>query len=262
MRALEDPSFPTETDEAYHQIVIRITKSGSNSAHLAFRTLSWIFHSRRRLRVDELVEAISVDPDDASLNKQRLERLNVKEIVNSCKSFITFQEITQEIGFSHETVNAYFVKIISSAAESPLKAHLLYAPIELARTCITYLGFREFEEPCPDESLGDRLAKHKFSAYAAQYWGSHTAGVAEHLPDIQKLTLAVFGCDGKRNSMLQMAEYCVGMEMKLGHLPRKPNLVRTNTLLHILAENGLEKICEVFLYGSTNNSERYLSRSN
>lgn len=257
MTALEDPSFPTETDQAYDQIVVRITKSGLHSARLAFRTLSWIFHSRRRMRIDELVEAISVEPDDTSLNKQRLERLNVKEIVNSCKSFVTFQEITQEIGFSHETVNAYFNKTIDSAAESPLKEHLLSALTALARTCITYLGFREFEEPCPEEALGDRVANHRFFAYAAQYWGSHTAGVAEQSSDVQKITLSVFGCDGKRNSMVQMAEYCARMELT-------PNLVSgSNTLLHILAENGLKIICELFLYGNTNTPERYFHfRSN
>src|SRR6202035_1497639 len=79
--------------------------------------------------------------------------------------------------------------------------------LNLAKTCLTYLMFPEFEQPCLNyESMEKRTANYKFGVYAVRFWGIHV-GKFENLPVVQESALKFLTHQNKRNSMLQIELY-------------------------------------------------------
>jgi len=101
----------------------------------------------------------------------------------------------------------------------------------LAKTCLTYLSFHEFEEPC---SQADLLKKRV--GYAARYWAYH-AKEAEQCPDVQNAVLACLASEAKTNSILQLEAYTASGK----------TFTRGQTLLHVIAERGLATTCSLVL---------------
>jgi len=184
----------------------------------------------------ELLEALVVEDGDRSL--QREEMLTPSEVIACCKSLVIYDDTNGLVRFAHYTVKEFI--------EVRLQQELPPAS-DLAKTCLTYLAFDEFETPCTDDkSLQDRIQQFDFSRYAAQFWASHVKGDAERLDDIQRAIFGILACDNKRNSMLQIDTYFWSS-------------VSDQTFLHIVANNGLATICALVLYGgSIGSSERFL----
>src|SRR6266496_6768147 len=61
-------SLPADMESAYHEVLVRI--ENNKSKETALQTLSWLFHARRPLRLNELQEALSIEtcPPDTELS--------------------------------------------------------------------------------------------------------------------------------------------------------------------------------------------------
>jgi hypothetical protein len=53
-------NLPATPDDAYRETMNRIENAGEYTPRTAFRTLAWILHAARPLRMDELREALAV----------------------------------------------------------------------------------------------------------------------------------------------------------------------------------------------------------
>ena len=115
---------------------------------------------------------------------------------------------------------------------------------------MTYLGFDVFDNLCPDkESLQKRVEQYTLSRYAAQYWADHLRGNAES--ELQSEICRAFISLGKRESMGQIQIYTnSGGGYFRGSIG--------NSLLHIIAANGLETICRLLLRGRFEEKYKYL----
>jgi len=181
----------------------------------------------------ELLEALVVEDGDRGL--QREEMLTPSEVIACCKSLVIYDESNELVRFAHYSVQEF----IGGSLQQKLPP-----ASDLAKTCLTYLAFDEFETPCTDyESLQDRIQQFEFSSYAAQFWAIHvTKGDAERLDDIQRAIFGILACDNKKNLMLQLDPYSFSDQ----------------TFIHIVAKNGLATICALILYGgSIGSSERF-----
>ena len=136
--------------------------------------------------------------------------------------------------FSHETVKGFI--------ESELgRKFKLSSSIRLAKTCLFYLASNAFDTPCSDSAtLELRVTKYKFGYYGAQYWADHTRGDAENEPDIQRAVLSLLASENKKDSMLQMETYA---NSSWGDI----SFTKGQTLLHVIAKNGLATICRFIL---------------
>jgi hypothetical protein len=125
---------------------------------------------------------------------------------------------------------------------------------DLAKTCLTYLEFKAFDEPCLDlVSVVTRAVKYKFITYAARYWGFHTKE-AEDNRDVQKAVLLLFASQANRNSMLQMETYASSF---WGNI----SVTKGQTLLHVVSRIGLATICSLILNGRLGSLNTYVSQS-
>lgn len=222
----------------------RIERSRPGDKDLALRILSWLFHTQRALRMDELLEALVVEELEPKEEFEDMlqNMLAPDEVIECCQSLVLYEESSGSVRFSHYTVQEF------------IASHLQTLPpnVDLAKSCLNYLAFAKLDEPCLDRvSVQMRVQKYKFSQYAAQYWSVHTAGKAEESPEIQLAILHVFGSDAKRNAILQLDTYA---NSRWGNI----SFTKGQTLLHVLAHKGLVTLCMLVLDGVLNTNDTYL----
>ena len=149
----------------------RIKEGGSEEDALA--VLSWVYHARRPLTMDELREALSVDPGQKSFHTSHLPI--AQKLIEICEGLVICLP-NGIVQFAHVTIQDF------------LRLHCqsqLLSNADIATTCLTYYGFKDFD--AADFRTGrDIWNEYKLMSYVSEYWADHTRGV-ERDPDIQKI---------------------------------------------------------------------------
>ena len=223
-RAALEKSVPTELFDAYETVINAIHQTKDDSSELVQTILSWIFHSRRPLRMEELREAVSIQVGDLGLTEEDL--IAVDDIVEVCGSLVNYDVGSRVVSFSHETVQEFL--------KTRYMGYLL-PESELGKVCLTYLSFDDFNEFCADEAqLAMRLEKRPFALYAAKFWGSHIKdAAAETDTTFQELLIQLTNSPPKVDSMHQLCEAETSAEWNSSEIHRGMSL------LHVLAMNNL-----------------------
>ena len=182
---------PADLPDIYHGIMGRIERKYDKV--FVLRILSWLFWARRPLRVAELLEALSVQENDINLEEEYF--ADPCDIIDCCQSLVVREESTDLVQFTHYTVQEF---LLSNCLP------LLLTPVDLAKTCLTYLNFEALEAgPCfPRSAVDERLMRYKFCQYAAIYWGNHAQGMGEEDPVVVEAVLRMLQSNAKNDSML------------------------------------------------------------
>ena len=194
--------LPLELNTAYKGEMKRI-KGDDTGYEIAKRALSWIFYAKRPLHMVELREAIAVHPIyDIKMGKhdcRGLDEDNLTDeavILECCGSFILWDRITGNVGFSHYTVSEFF----NVYADRNIEPELY-----IARTCLTYLCFDVFGHgPCGErDKLRNRAQKYRLARYIAQFCGSHILGSKEE-ENVQDLVLSILWTPARRYALQEL----------------------------------------------------------
>ena len=59
-RAASEKSVPTQVFDAYEVVMTSINQTNDDSNEVAQNVLSWVFYSKRPLRIEELRDAVSI----------------------------------------------------------------------------------------------------------------------------------------------------------------------------------------------------------
>jgi hypothetical protein len=93
-------TLPTDLSEAYSCIVERIKeKKGFESA---WRILSWLYRAYRPLQLGELIEALSIEKGNTSLDSRLF--MSAKVILRRCEGLVSYDRMTDQVRFTHFTV--------------------------------------------------------------------------------------------------------------------------------------------------------------
>jgi len=160
-------TLPNTPTEAYESIRSRIESAREHTSSTAFQTLAWVLYAKRPLPIEELREALLVG-EGATLEEISEEDFPPAEIIEFYESLIILEESSRVVRFTHITVQEWLSTLKASL---PLIKYSVNPCAHLANTCLTYLAFNTFDEPCLDkESLERRVQNYKFSRYATQFW--------------------------------------------------------------------------------------------
>jgi hypothetical protein len=226
--ALAENFLPKSLPDAYRKVMNQMDEG---QKRFAFQIMSWIFHAARLLTIDELSEALSVVDDSEDLEVDLIP--GPESILKACESLVEVDKISREVRFTHQTVDDFLRNYC--AAE-------MLSVVDLAKTCLIYLGFSGFDHACRDGmSLYMRCQNYKFCRYAANAWGVHTRGAGENNVDIRKRLYAAFKSVEKAHSLHQIAEAEKLQEPSLFSNP--PG----RSFLHITALHGLATIGRILL---------------
>ncbi|KAL4887806.1 ankyrin repeat-containing domain protein [Aspergillus ambiguus] len=174
--------------------------------------MSFIFCARRPLTVDELCHALAVEEGDSELYEDALPASEI--LVGSSAGLIRVDNKSKVIGLAHHTLQEYLEKHPAALLPDP--------DTVVAKACLTYLSFDEFETgPSTDgDVLERRLQVYQLFDYASRYWGYH---VRKQTPELVNLVLQYVESEPKLSSSVQFGA------------------------LHIAAYWGLEKIIDLVL---------------
>jgi len=222
-------SLPKSVPEAYRGVIQRIEEG--KSKEIAFKILSWLLLARRVLSMRELQEALSVEDGTKELIHVD-DLIHPRYLVECCESLVTHDEETKSLRLTHHTLNDF----LHDECESVFLTHL-----DLARICLTYLDFNEFDVPCREATLvEERLRAYNFADYAVNFWGVHVQGEAEQHQDIQGSLLRMFAVESKLTSILEI-------ENLASYKRYDWSMDIPETILHVASRNGLATICEQLL---------------
>lgn len=220
--------FPTSPQDAYRKFMEHILKNKREKQPL--RVLSWIFYSARPLKMPELVDALAIYKDAKVAKDFTRFRILPEAIVKGCRGLVDYDETTQIVKFTHDTVREFLQRHHVSS---------LHPPAELAKICLYYIGLDTFKEPCPDpEALRQRFNEFMFAEYACEHWAYHARGAPETAEEIQDLTSITLNDLKRLQALTQVNQY----------LSIKQFIIATRTIpFHTLAQNGLATLCRVRL---------------
>jgi ankyrin repeat protein len=156
--------------------------------------LSWIFHAKESLHMEELKEALNVELEETDLDRQFIPS---HVILEKCRSLVEFEESSGTVEFTHRTVYQFL---------KDTKPKELWSASDLAKRLLTYLSFDVFKKPCCSEAeLQDRMKVNALCGYAARWWPEYVRGEGEENGEIQTLIVSLFRCPEHTRAILQMA---------------------------------------------------------
>ncbi len=99
-------SLPKDLSEAYERILSRVLRSGK--ANIAQKVYRWIAAVQRPLNLEELREAIAIEPCQAFFERDRLVN-DISRVVTWCGSLVVFDEEDDSVRFAHHSIKDHFL---------------------------------------------------------------------------------------------------------------------------------------------------------
>lgn len=215
----------------------RILEQSDEDKNLAMQVLAWTSYAKRPLKIIELQHALSTSEGNTDLDESAF--TDEELLISVCAGIVTIDEKNSVIRFVHYTTQQYFEKC---------RDKLFFdVRITIAITCLTYLSFNIFDEPCLDQNLlNKRLSRYTFSIYAARYWADHCRGEIE--ANVCITLLRTFRPQGKRDSLAEIVENI--FFWTYNYPTRLP-------LLHVIAGNGLVMTAQSLLCNTIVDEDLY-----
>jgi GPI inositol-deacylase, winged helix domain len=98
-------NLPANQIDAYNEVLTRIKATGSFTSDTSNQFLTWIFHAKRPLQMDELLEALYVKEWQADIDRDR--KFDAVDIVRMCQSLVVHEKSSGVVRFIHPTVQEF-----------------------------------------------------------------------------------------------------------------------------------------------------------
>ena len=175
--------LPTKHYEVYSTAVKRIREQSQDLKDLGLRILAWVIYASRLLTVVELQHAIATRSTDQRFNEDGI--LSAEEFLARTAGLLTVQN--DKIQCVHYTVEEFL--------REPRQEQEYFsgAREHIALTCLTYLRFEDFRDPC--DQIQKRCSNYPFLKYAAFTWGYHFTKAQEQKPELLQATRNIISQD-------------------------------------------------------------------
>ncbi|KAF3906723.1 hypothetical protein AA313_de0201017 [Arthrobotrys entomopaga] len=135
-----------------------LSKSALRKSRTTIKLYNWIYHAKRPLTIDELMEAIAITVDDRRIPTQRIATGDDRwKIIKRCGNLLEYDEADNTVTFFHYTLKQYITEL--GETTEPHKSQELSNNESLkdiarsiglsgeiiAQICVTYLSFSDFE---------------------------------------------------------------------------------------------------------------------
>ncbi|RSL87145.1 hypothetical protein CDV31_016307 [Fusarium ambrosium] len=219
-------SLVGDMEAFYEKALQRIEDQQDDDRHLAIKALSCVFYAKRPLKLDELLHALSIEPEDIDFDETALTVAHI--LLSVTAGLLQVDEQTNDTRLVHLTLHEYLEKH---------QGQFLEPESSFARACLRYLSFETFGRgPCVSEKeLDQRIRQYAFFPYASHHWGDHFTTNQEQ-EDVDEI-LRLLGDEAKLASSIQML--CIPRHRRGGWHDCFP---RGFTSLHAAAYWGLQSV--------------------
>jgi hypothetical protein len=108
------------------------------------KTFRWVAAAKRPLLLEELREAIAIEPDDKFLERDRLVN-RIDGLTSWCGDLVTLDEEDLLVQFAHNSVKEFLVSEQYSAATEGFHFRLTDVDHAAGEACVAYLNFNDFK---------------------------------------------------------------------------------------------------------------------
>ncbi|KAJ0108932.1 nkyrin repeat protein [Diaporthe amygdali] len=166
--------LPGGLNNTYIQLLEQIRDRNAEQVGTIAKALKWIVSSLVPLTLGQLVEAISIDPEDTHLAVDKMFN-DEKDLLEMLGSLVVFDPVK----------------------EDPVSLASFYVPpqaiMDIGITCAQYLSFTDFGEPCHSvRELRERVASYKLLEFAAdnflsqlRSYGGRGSAIKSCLPSLR-----------------------------------------------------------------------------
>lgn len=202
----------------------------------------------RPLQPDELVEALALDTESGTLDKD--DRATIDDLVIDTEGLVRFDREQDVVRLAHETVHHF----LSSMPLDYDRHH------RVAEICLSYLSLKPLLVYRPKLPVYKRvIEEHAFFDYAAVYWGEHVKQAMESNSGVEKrvlefLQLPYRACDAYTGRWLMENALQRGMAIWKGHSFDRGGHHKTRAR----AKLRLPRIQHAIHFGLTNIMEKLL----
>ena len=217
--------------DVYGATLERIKAQDEEKTKLAMATLTWVCHSERPLRVDELSHALAVEIGATDFDPENVPSIGT--LLDCCQGLIMVDAEASTIRLIHYTVKEY----LCSHPGLFSKPHSL-----LAETCLTYLSLQQVK--CLTRHSLPHSESTPFLKYCARYWGTHTS--KDLSENVRALALQLLNRYEDHISAVSLLEQIVP-PTDIGALPTSPLF----SGLHCASWFGIVELVTVLINAET-----------
>ncbi|TEY71202.1 hypothetical protein BOTCAL_0099g00290 [Botryotinia calthae] len=237
-------SLPPTLFETYERILDRVNSKSSDTKRLVRRVLAWTVCSPGPLSTKELLEAIAINTNDSTLDRDSM--TSEKHILRWCSSLVmsTGKAGETQIELAHFTVKEFLLLKAKPQSDDIYAEYRISEKLHyphLAKICLTYLLFDDFEKLgiCnTQEAMDQRDEQHPFYWYASEYF--HEYAIAHQNDDKVFCLLKTLFDPAKTNNFL-----CWSQKFMSNELFSDENIkdISNSTTLHFAALLSLDRVC-------------------
>ena len=134
--------LPKNLPETYNRILSRIDKMGN--AKIAKKIFPWVAVARRPMLLEEIREAIGVEPLQPYSDPERLVN-DMSQIVSWCGNLIVLDEQDGTVQFTHQTVKMFLLDGFWDQNNADFHVEQQEICHYAGEICVTYLNFNDFK---------------------------------------------------------------------------------------------------------------------
>jgi hypothetical protein len=121
--------MPPGLDETYDNILRNISEDDRERVR---RALYWIINADRPLSLDELAEAIAIDPSQVEFDKS-MRLFVVEDLLEMCGSLVQLDSTKESVGLAHYSVQEYLLSPRLASKDMPIS----YFAVDRSKHLIT-----------------------------------------------------------------------------------------------------------------------------
>ena len=134
--------LPRDLPKTFERILKKL--STSKNTKVAGRIFNWLAVAKRPLMLEELREAIAIDPLQKELVSARLVN-NMMHALSCCGSLVVIDEEQRTVHFTHHSVWHHLTQGPSDLSLADYYVDLEAADTRAGEICVTYLSFNAFD---------------------------------------------------------------------------------------------------------------------
>lgn len=165
---------------AYSSIRNRIDRQAPGRRRLAIRVLYWMTYARRELLIDELQEAVAIEPGKHHIDPEEIVKRD--QLVSVCAGLVIVDRQSNIVRLVHKTAQEYLYTVREEWLPNGHEA--------LLTCCLAYLSMDNVQEAnLRHDAVKGVVTRHKLLIYAASNWGHHSSKTRSQSSNHQVLQL-------------------------------------------------------------------------
>ncbi len=134
--------LPKDLTETFNRALLRVL--ANRNAKIAKQVFRWVAAAKRPLSLNELREALAVEPCQPYSKPERLVN-HMSRVTAWCENLVVVDEEDGLVQFAHHTVKEHFLGEPSDQQLIEFHFQLVDANHEVGEICVTYLNFNDFK---------------------------------------------------------------------------------------------------------------------